>query len=183
MRIIAGLAKGRRLVAPKSFLVRPVADKVKGAIFNILGNIEGKTVLDLFAGSGSVGLEALSRGAAQTIFVDALPASLEILRKNILQCGFANQASVMRGRIPLILRPIARRWNRFDLVFVDPPYDKNLIHPTLDALLENKLIDAQSRVIIEHSPRESPLHEGFALADQRKYGQTFVSFLKPGEKL
>lgn len=183
MRIIAGSVKGRRLSAPKSFLVRPVADKVKGAIFNILGNIAGETVLDLFAGSGSVGLEALSRGASRTVFVDSLPASLEMLRKNILQCGFANQVSVMRGRIPLILRPIASRWTKFDLVFVDPPYDKNLICPTLEALLKNKLIDAQSRVILEHSPRESPIHDGFILADQRKYGQTFVSFLKLGEKL
>lgn len=177
MRIIAGLSKGRRLSAPRSFLVRPVADKVKGAIFNILGNIEGETALDLFAGSGSVGLEALSRGASRVVFVDALPASLAILRKNILQCGFLDKASVIRGRIPLVLRSLARRLEKFNLVFVDPPYDKNLIHPTLEALLENKLIDAQSRVIIEHSPRESPIHSGFVLADQRKYGQTFISFL------
>ena len=178
MRIISGLAKGLRLAAPKSFLVRPVADKVKGAIFNILGVIEGESVLDLFAGSGSVGLEALSRGASRAVFVDALPASLAILRKNILQCGFSSQASIVRGRVPLVLKFMARRSERFDLVFVDPPYDKNLINPTLQALLENKLIDGESRVILEHSPRESPIHPGFALVDQRKYGQTFVSFLK-----
>lgn len=178
MRIISGLAKGRRLSAPRSFLVRPVADKVKGAIFNILGPTENLSVLDLFAGSGSVGLEALSRGAKRAVFVDTLPESLVLLKKNIRLCGFSGQASVIRGRIPFILRVLGRRSGRFDLVFVDPPYDKNLIVPTLSSLAENKLIDVESRVILEHSPRESPEHPDFALIDQRKYGQTLVSFLK-----
>ncbi|MBI2338844.1 MAG: 16S rRNA (guanine(966)-N(2))-methyltransferase RsmD [Deltaproteobacteria bacterium] len=178
MRIIAGKAKGRRLFGPKSLLIRPVSDKVKGAIFNILGPLEGCYVLDLFAGSGSVGLEAISRGAEGVVFVDFSPPALTLLNRNIRQCGFQKQAGVIRGRVPEILPHLARRERRFDFVFIDPPYDRNRINPTLSALLANKLIDAETTVIIEHSPREMPECPGLAVLDQRKYGQTLITFMK-----
>lgn len=178
MRIISGTAKGRKLIAPKSPLVRPVADKVKGAIFNILGSIEGLNVLDLFAGSGSVGLEALSRGAVRAVFVDSLPESVAVIRKNAENCRFNQSIGIFRGKIPDILHLVAKKEGKFDLVFVDPPYDKGLLFPTLKGIRENKLIDAQARIIIEHSPRESPECEGFEVVDCRKYGQTIISFLK-----
>ena len=197
MRIIAGLAKGRRISGPKSPLIRPVSDKVKGAIFNILSSLDGAFVLDLFAGSGSVGLEAISRGANHAVFVDASPQALALLQKNIRQCGFEKQATIVRGRVPQIIGRLAQMpplpcppchagmaWSPsrgeglFNFIFVDPPYDKNLVHPTLSALLANKLIDAETLVIIEHSPREMPHCEGLTVADQRKYGQTLITFMK-----
>ncbi|MBI4411097.1 MAG: 16S rRNA (guanine(966)-N(2))-methyltransferase RsmD [Deltaproteobacteria bacterium] len=178
MRIISGLAKGRRLYGPKSPSIRPVSDKVKGALFNILPSLEGCRVLDLFAGSGSVGLEAASRGADHVVFVDASPQALALLQKNIRQCGFERQTTVIRGTVPEIIKRLARKELKFDAIFVDPPYDKNLVNPTLEALIENKLIDAQTDIIIEHSPREVPDCGGLAVADQRKYGQTFVTFMR-----
>lgn len=183
MRIIAGTAKGRKLFAPKSPLVRPAADKVKGAIFNILGSIEGSTVLDLFAGSGNVGLEALSREAVRAVFVESLPESITAIRKNADNCHFSQSIAIFRGKIPDILRLVKKKEGVFDLVFIDPPYDKGLLFPTLKGIHENKLIDASARIIIEHSPRESPECEGFEVVDQRKYGQTIISFLKKAEHL
>lgn len=177
MRIIAGTAKGRRLHSPKSPLIRPVSDKVKEAIFNILGPIEEKSVLDLFAGTGSVGLEALSRGADRCVFVESFSHALFLLQKNIVACGFREHSFVLRGDVPTILNRLKKK-GTFDLVFVDPPYDRGLIGPTLGGLVRYNLIDAQSCVIVEHSPREAPAAEGVVVFDSRKYGQTWVSFLK-----
>lgn len=178
MRIIGGLAKGRKLKAPKTFLVRPVSDKVKEAIFNILGPLDNDVVLDLFAGSGSVGLEALSRGAGFALFIDSLALSSACIRGNIELCGFSDKARIMKGVLPSILNRLKKNNAPFDLVFIDPPYDKNLINKNLEALANNKLVDARSRIVIEHSPREKPFCDGMLIVDQRQYGQTFVSFLK-----
>lgn len=178
MRIIAGIAKGRRLSAPKSPLIRPAADKVKGALFNILGSMEGCSVLDLFAGTGSVGLEAASRRAEFVTFVDSRADAIKLIRENISKCGFTENTSILRGTIPSILSKIPKNLIPFDVIFVDPPYDKGLILPALTAIHKNKLIDAESKIIIEHSPREKPECEGLAVTDTRKYGQTLISFLK-----
>lgn len=178
MRIISGSAKGRRLASPKSPLIRPVSDKVKGAIFNILGPIEGLSVLDLFAGTGSVGLEAASRGAGKVVLVDGGDESIRLLKKNIEECEFQDTVIAVRGKIPQILKLVGSKNPPFNLVFVDPPYDKGLINKTLPFLLRYKLIDAQSTVIIEHSPREIPAAVGLEQTDSRKYGQTIVSFYR-----
>lgn len=177
MRIIAGSAKGRRLHSPKSPLIRPVSDKVKEAIFNILGRrVDDSNVLDLFAGTGSVGLEALSRGALRCVFVESYPHALSLLQKNIGVCGFVDRAFIFRGKVPGVLNRLKKK-GAFGLVFVDPPYDRGLISPTLEAIVGYKLIDAQSCVIVEHSPREAPVGSGLDVFDSRQYGQTLVSFL------
>ncbi|HBF11982.1 MAG TPA: 16S rRNA (guanine(966)-N(2))-methyltransferase RsmD [Deltaproteobacteria bacterium] len=178
MRIITGTAKGRRLFTPKSHLIRPAADKVKGSTFNILGSIEGLDVLDLFAGTGSVGLEAASRGAKNIVLVDSLPEALKLLEKNKTACEFGGHVVIWKGTLPHCLASISKKHPRFDLVFIDPPYDKGLIFPALEGVLRNKLVDAQSLVIIEHSPREIPEHPGFKQTDHRKYGQTWVTYLQ-----
>ncbi|MBX7147598.1 16S rRNA (guanine(966)-N(2))-methyltransferase RsmD [bacterium] len=178
MRIIAGLARGHALLAPKSNKIRPAADKVKGAIFNILGDIEGCIVADFFAGTGSVGLEALSRGAAKAYFIDDLPEALKLIESNIKKCRFEGKAHIIKGTIPRILEKIKAREARFDVVFVDPPYDKNLLNPALDGLVENKLVDAQTLIVIEHSPREHIICPDIEVTDERKYGQTRISFAK-----
>ncbi len=180
MRIIAGTAKGLTLLGPKSDAIRPALDKVKGAIFNILYDVSGKTVLDLFAGTGSVGIEALSRGAASATFVDGSPEALKIVRENLKRAQFEDRAQVLKVRLPF------NQWNRlpaqFDLIFNDPPYDRRLVNPTLRAIAREKILAPGGIVIVEHSPRESIEEDlevvGLVLTDQRKYGQTLISFLK-----
>ena len=125
MRIITGSARGRRLLSPEGFDVRPTTDKVKESLFNILQfELEGREVLDLFAGSGQLGLEALSRGAKSAVFVDSSPRSLDIVKKNIRLTGMEVQASAVAGDAFSFLAATDRK---FDLVFLDPPYDHKLI--------------------------------------------------------
>lgn len=179
MRVIAGIAKGRRLIGPKSDRIRPALDKVKQAIFNILGNIEGTRVLDLFAGTGSIGIEALSQGAAYAAFVDEGPEALAIIRKNLELCRFEDRARLFKLKLPQMLARLARRENPFDLIFVDPPYDKGLVSATLREIVRENCLAASGMVIVERSPRESIDDEaGLKSIDCRKYGQTVISFLK-----
>lgn len=177
MRVIAGTAKGRRLTAPKGPGTRPALAQVKEAVFNILGPIDGQTVLDLYAGSGAIGIEALSRGAARTTFVEYAAPALTALRKNLEACGFMEQAEVVSSQVERSLKYLARKQQRFDLIFVDPPYDCGFVTPTLEAV-EKVLADAGT-AIVEHSPREAVEETaGLAITDQRKYGQTYITFLK-----
>ncbi len=178
MRIITGTAKGRRLFPPKSNLIRPAADKVKGAIFNMLGSVEDLLVLDLFAGTGNIGVEAASRGAARVVLVDFLPEALALCKKNTALLPNPEVITIFKGHIPKCLKAVARMIPRFDLVFVDPPYDKNLVGPSLAAVLGNNLVDAQSTVIIEHSPREKAQCEGLTVTDERTYGQTLITVMQ-----
>lgn len=179
MRVISGREKGRRLAGPKSDKIRPALDKIKQAIFNILGNVEGLTVLDLFAGTGSIGIEALSRGATFALFVDFGTQALQLIRKNLNLCGFQEQGEIVRLKIPRDLSRLSRRFDPFDLIFVDPPYDKGLVDPTLEAIAREKILAPHGTVVVEHSPRELiGGKSGLALVDQRKYGQTLISFFK-----
>lgn len=191
MRVIAGRAKGRTLQGPKSDRIRPALDKVKQAIFNILGPIEGLTVLDLFAGTGSIGIEALSRGAGHCTFVDGSKEAIELIRKNLERCQFEASATVLR-RVTRVGRPTARNEmstvgrnprqdppQPYDLIFIDPPYDHDLVNPTLRAIAREKLLAPNGIIVIEHSPREKVIApDGFSELDQRKYGQTYITFLK-----
>ncbi len=180
MRVIAGTAKGRILTGPKSHSIRPALDKVKGAIFNILFDVSGLNVLDVFAGTGSIGIEALSRGAKHAVFLDAAPEALGVIKKNLEICRFTDRATILRTKLPEDLRTVAKRSGiaSFDLVFVDPPYDKNLVNPSLRRIAELGLLAANGRILVEHSPRET-IQEvpGLAVNDQRVYGQTLISFL------
>ncbi len=182
MRIIAGRARGRRLFAPGSrggAAIRPTADRAREALFNILGweRVEGAQVLDLFAGTGALGLEALSRGAKAACFVDLSPLALELINSNILACGFSEQAQVIRHDL---LRSLAF-WPKgqgaapiFDLIFLDPPYRQQLCPRIVTALLATGLVAAEAQVICEDDSRESlPERIGsLQLHDQRAYGDT-----------
>lgn len=181
MRVISGKARGRILTGPKSDKIRPALDKVKQAVFNILGDIEGLTILDLFAGTGSVGIEALSRGAKQVVFVDTLPEALTLTHKNSALCRFEDQSIVLKLKIPEDISKIERKSGvpSFDLIFSDPPYDRGLVNPTLKAIAKEKILAPQGMVIVESSPREIIAGDvGLTLVDQRKYGQTLISFLR-----
>ncbi|GEM_PF-373071 len=157
MRVIAGSVKGLRLKAPSTQKVRPVADKVKGAIFNILGDISGTRVLDLFAGSGSVGIEALSREASFCVFVEADKNIASYLQKNLEHCCLEKKAKLLVQKVSRAIPWLEKKGQTFDLIFVDPPYDKNLLNPTLELLCQHpSLLSPHSLLVIEHSPRELP---------------------------
>jgi len=178
MRIIAGSRKSLRLATPKGEGIRPALDKVKEAIFNILWNVEGLRVLDCFAGTGNLGLEALSRGAAHATFIDSGREALQLIQKNIAICKFEDQCRVLPYAALNGLAKLGKEGAQFDLIFVDPPYNKGLVNPSIAAVAENKLLAPRGQLLCEHFPKEvlTP-PEGFTLADERKYGQTLISFL------
>lgn len=180
MRVIAGTSKGRRLFGPKKGQpIRPALDQIKEAVFNILFKVEGLNVLDLFAGTGSVGIEALSRGAAHATFVDNFPPARELIERNLAHTGFMELATILGVPVDRAIRLLATRGTSFDLVFIDPPYLKGLVNPTLNELAHTTLLTNAGRIIIEHHPKETIEPPAiFTLTDQRKYGQTRISFLQ-----
>ena len=154
MRVISGTAAGRKLRAPKSAQVRPTLDKVKHAIFNSLGEDGGRgRVLELFAGTGALGIEALSRGAAWCDLVDALPASCRSVRENLRTAGLRDRARVMRARVPSVL---ARLNDPYDLVLADPPYHTVAHEDWLPALCESQALKAGTLVVVGHWKKKPP---------------------------
>ncbi|MHB1326502.1 MAG: 16S rRNA (guanine(966)-N(2))-methyltransferase RsmD, partial [Thermoleophilia bacterium] len=172
MRIIAGTRKGATIAAPKGSRTRPTADKVRGAIFNMLGDITGLIALDLFAGSGALGLEALSRGAARALLVDNRAGALATIHGNITKLKIEKARGVRRD-YRAILKQAAKKGERYDLIFVDPPYRMHgVIEPELSRWLP-RVIAAGGRVIVESDCREEvslPLE----LVNDKIYGDTRV---------
>jgi len=186
MRVIAGNAKGRPLRAGRGQAIRPTGSKVKGAIFSILGSryrIEGVEILDLFAGAGSLGIEALSRGASGVTFVERDATAARLLRTNLDSCGFAGQARVIQAALPAVLRRLGAGL-RFGGVFLDPPYERQLLGMTLEALGRADFVESEGWVVAEHSTAE-PVAERYGqlrLTDDRRYGKTALAiFLCDGE--
>jgi 16S rRNA (guanine966-N2)-methyltransferase len=178
LRVGGGEARGRRLKAPKG--IRPTQGMVKAAIFNIVGSgIEGAHVLDLFAGSGAIGIEALSRGAAQVTFVDKEARGLAILRQNLDALELKERARVVRGDVVRWLESSADEVGRAGLVFLDPPYEDVVLDRALLAL-DHALTDAI--VVAEHSRRQELPHLSRLQIDrQRRYGDTIVTVYRaPG---
>lgn len=182
MRIISGTSRGRRLVAPKNQSLRPTSDRVKESIFNILGEgVKGKMVLDLFAGTGNLGIEALSRGAKRTLFVEKGRQALRIIQRNLLQCGVERRSEIIPKDVNRAIGILRERGESFDVIFMDPPYQKGLIQKTLTKLSSYRIFHEDSILVIEHDRRE-PLPEtveGWDLIRQRKIGDTLISFLTP----
>jgi 16S rRNA (guanine966-N2)-methyltransferase len=180
IRIIGGELRRRRLLSVAGRHTRPSADRLKESVFNILSKrVEGAVVLDLYAGTGALGLEALSRGAAFSLFIDEFRGAVSVIERNIAACGVKNRAKILyRSVLPdlSILRSIR---SDFSLVFIDPPYAEGWIGPTLRALGRSHALSEGALIVVEHSPAE-PVPEDnppFRLADRRKYGKTLVSFL------
>ena len=180
IRVIGGELKGRKLVTVSGRQTRPTADRVRESIFNILGDrVRNALVLDLFAGTGAMGLEALSRGAESVLFADNDKSALTALEKNIKLCSLESRAKIIKWNILKNLNIIPAFQPAFNLVFTDPPYNQNLIQPTLSNLGKSRCIENGACVAIEHSPQE-PIpaqDQRFKIFDQRRYGKTLVSFL------
>jgi 16S rRNA (guanine966-N2)-methyltransferase len=183
MRVIAGDARGRKLVAPKSQRVRPTADRVKEALFSMLvsrlGEFTGMRVLDIFAGTGNLGIEALSRGAAYAVFVDSHRDSADTIRKNLEITRFSEQAKVVVQDATSAIKSLSRGEAPFHLVFLDPPYHEGHTQSTLEALAASPLIDPGTTVVAEFSSKEDiPRSFGRLQETERRiYGDTALSFL------
>lgn len=182
MRVIGGNAKGRRLLVPKGPAVRPTAVRVKNSLFNILpGDLAGMTVLDLFAGTGNLTIEALSRGAAEALLVEISPRSAEVIRENLRRFGYdGERVTLWVAPVARTLRTLARRERKFDLIFLDPPYGKCLVGASLEIIGRGQLLSASGTVVAEHSAREavSACYGSLVLNDQRHYGDTRLSFFQ-----
>lgn len=179
MRIISGQYKGRRLQSISGTDVRPTADQVREALFNILSqNVSGSCVLDLFAGTGALGIEALSRGAQYAVFVDNASRPLTVLRKNLRNFGLLTQSQVIRWDISKNLNSLKSFQNQFDLVFMDPPYHKGLVPVALCNLMRVQCLTPGATIVAEHERHcdiTSP-DASISVTDQRQYGQTALTF-------
>jgi 16S rRNA (guanine966-N2)-methyltransferase len=169
MRVVAGVYKGRRLHAPRGARTRPTADKVREALFSILGDVTGLRVLDLYAGSGALGIEALSRGAGAATFVERNPRAVEALRRNLESVG--SEAEVRRQDA---LRFLASADGTFDLVFLDPPYDSAVrVGEPLSERLPAVL--TQGARVVTESDKRAPLRLSLPLDTERVYGDTRIA--------
>lgn len=181
MRVITGTARGRKLKEPVGMDVRPTTDMVKESVFNIIQmRVEGSRMLDLFAGTGQMGIEALSRGADEVVFVDSSPTSIKLVKENLEITGFSDRARVVRTDSLMYLRS----GEKFDIVFIDPPYDTDLLEKALsmatgfDILKENGIIICESR---KEKVIPDPDREGYTRKEYR-YGKIkLTAFIKSGE--
>ena len=175
MRVIAGRLGGRLLKAPKGTVTRPTSDRVREALFAMLGVVEGMSVLDLFAGTGALGIEALSRGADRAVFVERDTRAAKVLGENLTALGIAPEAAEVRRVDALAaLRSARARKETYDLIFIDPPYGHaHEWGPELSAALPS-LFRPEARVVVE-SDRRAPLELEVALELKRRYGDTSIT--------
>ncbi len=185
MRIVGGQFKGRAIAAPEGRDTRPTSDRAREAMFNILAHaewspgVEGRRVLDLFAGSGALGFEAMSRGAAFALFVETEAAARGAIRDNVEAFGlFGNTRIHRRDATDLGLKP-AGLGDAFDLVFMDPPYAKGLGEAALARLAPGGWITDDALIVLEVGADEAPVTSGYEVLDTRTYGAAKVLFLRP----
>ncbi len=182
MRVISGSARGRKLKSPKSSETRPIMDRVKTALFDILApEIVGMRVLDLFAGTGAVGIEALSRGAASATFVERSPEAWRLVRENLALTNLSDRAQVLRADAFAFLQQAAATGQRFDLVYVAPPQYVNMAARALTQLDGAPLTEPDGLVIVQIHPQERAELDKLALKqlrryDERRYGSTLLLF-------
>jgi 16S rRNA (guanine966-N2)-methyltransferase len=183
VRIIAGAYKGRRLATPRGETTRPTADQVRIALLDTLMPwLPEARVLDLFAGAGGVGLEALSRGAAHATFVERDARAVATLRANVTTLGVERAVRVVRDDVVRGLRTLRRAGERFDVVFLDPPYDGDDVAMTLDALGGGELLGEGAVVVAQHRTKRAPAASAGALAAfrTRRFGETTLTFFRAG---
>jgi 16S rRNA (guanine966-N2)-methyltransferase len=176
MRVVAGELRGRKLIAPAGGSTRPTADRVREALFSILGDVSGLRVLDLYAGSGALGIEALSRGAAAAVFVDSSRVAVETIRRNLSELGLE---APVRRRDALVYLAESAEQGAYDLVFADPPYDSALrVGPRLAQRLPPIL--SPGAVIVTESNKRAPLELPFPVLRERSYGDTRIAVHRHG---
>lgn len=181
MRVISGEAKGLRLKAPADNRIRPTADKTKEALFDIIGEeVRGARVLDLFAGTGNLGIEALSRGARRALFVDTAKRAVAIIRANVGRVKYGDRCEVWQADAFSALSRLGRMGRRFDIVFCDPPYGHQFAERSLNFLALGHLVENDGLVAMEHHWKDKlPQRVGTLLMlDERCFGDTAVTFYR-----
>ncbi|OUN01547.1 MAG: 16S rRNA (guanine(966)-N(2))-methyltransferase RsmD [Firmicutes bacterium ZCTH02-B6] len=184
MRVIGGRCRGMRLQPVPGTTTRPTADRVKESLFNILAPwVADARVLDLFAGTGALGIEALSRGAREAVFVERDAQALRVLRANLRHTKLEELAEIRAGDVARELLRLGSQGRAFDLVFLDPPYRQGLVPPTLASLAANGLVAPGGWIVVEHDGREEMPEQAANLARVRtvRYGDTALTFFRPGD--
>ncbi|SMP46978.1 16S rRNA (guanine(966)-N(2))-methyltransferase RsmD [Anoxynatronum buryatiense] len=185
MRVIGGSAKGHRLLSPKGTAVRPTSDRVREAIFNsIQSRVGNAVVLDLFAGAGTLGIEALSRNAQRAVFVDCAPRQIELIKENLTKTRLLERAELLQQETDIAIKQLKSRQIMFDLVFADPPYCQGHIEKTLRCLSQAGVVKMEGLVVVEFSFEEKiPEKMGdFHQTSVRKYGTTGVAYYNRKEE-
>ncbi|EUJ32057.1 hypothetical protein MFLO_07727 [Listeria floridensis FSL S10-1187] len=183
MRVIAGSRKGHSLKAVPGKNTRPTTDKIKEALFSIIGPyFDGERVLDLFAGSGGLGIEALSRGAKSAVFIDQAGAAIKTVNENIRATHFETEAQIFRNEAKKALKLLHKNEHQFDLVFLDPPYKKQQIEQLMTELAELELLSSGAVVVCEHDKEAEIASDmsGYKQIKQAVYGITVLSIYQYG---
>ena len=178
LRVIAGVARRTALAAPKGLVTRPTADRIKENLFNIIAPyVPGARFLDLFCGSGAVGIEAISRGASEAVFVDESKEAVSVTEANLNRVKFANQANVLCMCALDAISLLKRQGKSFDIIYLDPPYGDSFLAKALNALTASQLLSQEGIVIVECSLKEPQNStESLKLYDTRVYGSTRLEF-------
>ncbi|NLB73632.1 MAG: 16S rRNA (guanine(966)-N(2))-methyltransferase RsmD [Firmicutes bacterium] len=179
LRVIGGVAKGRRLTGAGGGRTRPIPDNVKKSLFDILTPyVPDSRCLDLFAGTGAIGIEALSRGAQWVTFVECSPGMAKVIQSNLDATGFASSAKVILGDVRRLVPALCRQHEVFHIIFADPPYGHGLAPVTLDILSAHRLLDSNGIIVTRHESRQEmpEVLEDLELTRQEKYGDTIISF-------
>lgn len=180
MRVISGKARGTKLVGPDGLETRPTSDRVKESLFSIINfELQDISFLDIFSGSGGIGIEALSRGAKQATFIDSSKAACQSVRSNLEKTKLKDQAKVISNNVQDALNQLGKNNEKFDIIFMDPPYHNNMISQTLSDIVRNNLLTLDGFIIIER-PTDYKLEDSaeFTLWKERIYKNTTLSFLK-----
>ena len=179
MRVISGIAKGRKIRAQKGMELRPTSDKVKGSLFNIIRDrVVGGRFLDLFSGTGNIGIEALSRGAAQVTFVEKEHRLLKIIRENLSLLGLESGFEIISSCAAEYIKRGAREGRKYDIIFIDPPYKSDILEKEIFPLLEEEeILATRGLVIVEHYfKKKLPVSTGRLIhGDDYRYGDTMLS--------
>ena len=181
MRITGGSAKGIPLKAPKGMRTRPTSDMVRKALFDTLGDIVvRRKVLDLFAGSGALGVEALSRGADYAVFVENNTSAARTIAGNLSNVGFSEKGEIIRGHYRSAVKKLVGRGQQFDLIFLDPPYEGDLLAAAAETLTAHRISSSQAVIVAEHFKKTVPPQTiaDIPLASTRTYGQTSLSYYR-----
>lgn len=186
MRIISGKAKGNILISPSGLTTRPTADKVKEAIFNMIQTrIYDATIIDLFSGSGNLGIEALSRDAKKAYFVDNNKNSIQVINQNLKKTNLIDTATVIQMDVIASIEKMSLSGVRADIIFLDPPYLKGFVDVVLEAIFSFKLLDSDGIIVVEHDKSDEVSNVIHNLENYRikYYGNTAISFYRLREEI
>lgn len=181
LRVISGTAKSHKLKTLKGDNTRPTSDRVKESLFNIIsGYIAGSDVLDLYSGTGSLAIEALSRGANSAVLVDKSRECFSIIKENLMHTKLSDKAQVMNDDAQSALRKLTSAGRKFDLIFLDPPYRRNLVVEALDTIVKNDMLNESGIIVAERDTSDDIPHKigDLTLVRDQKYGDTVLAFYR-----